>query len=331
MTRRRNMMKRSMVLFVAVLSAVVLLTAGDTSAATWPEKGKVINFYVGAGAGGGSDMAARLIAQFLEPELGVKFIIINKPPVQAAWTEFMQKSGKDGYTMMLATIPSGAPPYIDPDRKAIYGRKDFQLVANHAWSPAGLAVKKGKYKSLKELVDAAKANPGKIKITAAGPLTPADFGIIVLEKTAGISVGHMFFDQQGEQRAALLGEHVDCEANISFEFIPGQKSGEIETLAILDTKPNPYLPGVKTAEEQGYKNTSVGYGAGIAVKTGTPQAIIDRVAAAVEKIGKTKEYQDMCQKLGLLPEVMTGKKYEEAWSYNDGMVKAVLDEMKKKK
>jgi tripartite-type tricarboxylate transporter receptor subunit TctC len=327
------MMKRFVMLFVAAVSALVLFSAGNAPAAAWPEKGRVITMYIPWGAGGGSDMAGRMIAQFLEPELGVKVVVLNKPGggSQVGTTEYLQKAGTDGYTILLASLPSSHAAYLDPDRKAMYGMKDIQLVANFGWSPAGLAVKKGKYKTLKELVDKAKANPGKVRITAGGPLSPADLAIILLEKSAGISVGHMFYDQQGEQRAALLGEHVDAESNPSFELVPGQKSGEIETLAIFDTTRSIYLPDVKTAEEQGFKDIVIGYGAGFSYKAGTHKAIVDKFASAVEKIGKIPEYQAKCEKLGLAPEILTGEKYAAVWKHSENIVKAVLDEMSQKK
>jgi tripartite-type tricarboxylate transporter receptor subunit TctC len=328
--RVEEIMRRFIICLVAGIS-VVALVAGTASAATWPEKGKVIPLYVGAGAGGGADMAGRAIAQLLEPEMGVKFVIINKAPVQACFQEFLAKSGTDGYTLILGTTPSAHAPYLDPDRKATYSMKDIQLVVNYASSPVAMGVKKGRYKSLKEVVDKAKANPGKVKITASGPLTPADYGIILLEKTAGVSFGHMFFDQQGEQRAALLGDHVDVESNISFELIPGQKSGEIETLAVLDTKESIYLPGVKTAEAQGFKGVNVGYGVGLSVKMGTPKAIVDTLASTVKKISTKPECLDLFKKLGLGVDVKTGQEYADAWKYSEDIVKAVLDDMKKMK
>jgi tripartite-type tricarboxylate transporter receptor subunit TctC len=327
---KEKIIKR-LVTAMAVVSIAVLMMVGNASAASWPEKGKTITLYVCAGAGGGADMAARAIVSFLEPELGVKFVVINKPPEQAGMTEFVRKSGTDGYTMVLMTAPRAHAPYLDPDRKAVYSMKDIQLVSSFASSPVGIAVKKGRYKSLKELVDAAKANPGKIMMSASGPLSNADFGIILLERSAGISAAHMFFDQEGQARAALLGNHTDAEFNLSFELIPGQKSGEIEILAILDNKENIYLPGIKTAEAQGYKNTKVEYSAGLGFKMGTPKAIVDTLASTLKKISTKPEFLDMFKRLGLVVDVKTGQEYADSWKYSEGIVKAVLDDMKKQK
>jgi tripartite-type tricarboxylate transporter receptor subunit TctC len=324
--------KKRIVIGMAMLAAVALLvTAGICSAASWPEKGKVLTFYIASGAGGGSDMAGRAMASFLEKELGIKIVIINKPGAgsQIGVTEFLAKSGTDGYTMVMANAPVCIGPYVDPDRKAPYNyNRDIILAVNYAFSPCAVAVKKGgKYKSFKDFVDAARANPGKISGTASGPLVQNDLAMALVEKAAGTKLAHMFFDSQGEQRACLLGDHCDAEFNNDFELIAGQKSGEIETLAIFDKQPVASLPGVPTAESLGYKiYMSAGYGLGF--KTGTPKAIIDTVAAAVERSAKTAEMQTMFSKMGLGIRIMTGKDFADYWKYQEGVVTDVIAGMK---
>jgi tripartite-type tricarboxylate transporter receptor subunit TctC len=328
--------KKRIVIGMATVAAVaVLLTVGMVgigSAATWPEKGKVLTFYIASGAGGGSDMAGRAMSTFLEKELGVKIVIINKPGAgsQIGVTEFLAKSGTDGYTMVMANAPVCIAPYVDPDRKAPYNyNKDIILAVNYAFSPCAVAVKKGgKYKTLKDFMEAVRANPGKISGTASGPLVQNDLAMALVEKTVGVKLAHMFFDSQGEQRACLLGGHCDAEFNNDFELIAGQKSGEIETLAIFDKQPVASLPGVPTAESLGYNiYMSAGYGLGF--KTGTPKAVIDTVAAAVERAAKTPEMQTMFGKMGLGIRVMTGKDFADYWKYQEDVVKDVIAGMKK--
>ena len=220
-------MKHFVILLVTMVSIVVLITADDSSAANWPEKDKVITLYVAGGAGGAADIPARALVQCLEPELGNKIVVVNRPPNQVGTTEYLAKAGTDGYTILFANSPTTHVAYLDPDRKAPYSRKDFMMVTGVGSGPSGVAVLKGsRFKTLKDLVEAAKANPGKIRATASGPFTLGDFGIVTLEKAAGVKFTRMYYDQQGEQRAALLGGHADAEFNGAFEFLPGQKSGD---------------------------------------------------------------------------------------------------------
>ncbi len=311
----------------------VLLMAGTVSAGEWPDKGKILTMYVASGAGGGSDMAGRMIAQVLEKELGVKVVVVNKPGggSQIGVTEYLSKAGTDGYTILAANTPVTISPYMDPSRKATYNLgKDIQLAVSYGFSPCAVAVKKGgKYKSLKDLVEAARANPGKIKGTASGPLVQNDLAMVLLNKVAGIQIARMYFDQQGEQRAALLGDHVDAEFNNDFELIGGQKSGEIETLAIWDKQPVAELPGVKTGEAQGYPvYMAAAYGLGY--KTGTPQEVLDKVEAAVIRGAKKPENLELFKKIGLNVRVMTGKEYRVYWTGIENVVGDVIKETAKK-
>lgn len=324
--------KRFGVLSVMAMCVAVVFLAVSVSEAAWPEKGKVLTILAASGAGGGTDMAARMIAQVLEKELGIRVVVVNKGGggSQIGVTEYLAKAGTDGYMILAANTPVTISPYMDPSRKATYhlGR-DLVLAGAYGWSPCAVAVKKGgKYKTLKDLVEAAKANPGKVKGTASGPLVQNDLAMVLLNKVAGVEIARMYFDQQGEQRAALLGNHVDAEFNNDFELIAGQKSGEIETLAIWDKVPAAALPGVPTGESLGYPvYMAAAYGLGY--KTGTPQEIVDKVEAALLRGVKKPENLELFKKIGLEAKVMTGKEYREYWTGIEKVVGEVIQGMKR--
>lgn len=325
--------KRFGVLFAAVCVAALLM-AGIASAADWPAKDKVLTILAASGAGGGTDMAARAIAQVLEKELGLKVVVVNKGGggSQIGVTEYMAKAGTDGYMLLAANTPVTISPYMDPDRKATYNlSRDLLMAGGYGFSPCAVAVKKGgKYKSLKDLVADAKANPGKIKGTASGPLVQNDLAMVLLNKVAGINIARMYFDEQGQQRAALLGGHVDAEFNNDFELIAGQKSGEIETLAIWDKEPAKSLPGVPTGESLGFPvYMAAAYGLGY--KTGTPQAIVDKVEAAMLQGLKKPEAAAIFGKIGLNVKAMTGKEYLTYWKGIEAVVGDVIKTSKEAK
>lgn len=319
--------KRFGVLLATAVCVAVLLMVGTVSAAAWPEKGKVLTILAASGAGGGTDMAARAIAQILEKELGLKVVVVNKGGggSQIGVTEYMAKAGTDGYMLLAANTPVTISPYMDPDRKATYNlSRDLVMAGSYGFSPCAVAVKKGgKYKSLKDLVAAAKANPGKIKGTASGPMVQNDLAMVLLNKAAGVDIARMYFDEQGQQRAALLGDHVDAEFNNDFELIAGQKSGEIETLAIWDKEPAKALPGVPTGESLGFPvYMAAAYGLGY--KTGTPQAIVDKVEAAMLRGLKKPEAAALFAKIGLNVKAMTGKEYLTYWKGIEDVVGDVI-------
>jgi tripartite-type tricarboxylate transporter receptor subunit TctC len=317
----------------AVVNAQIMMTSGNASAANWPEKGKPITLIVPYGAGGGSDMIFRAMQPFLEAELGTKFVIVNKPGggSQIGTTEYLNKAGTDGYTLLNCVLSSFPAVYLDPARKAPYSRKDFQLITNIASNSIGIAVKKdSRYKSLKDLVAAAKANPGKVLIASTGPMSTPDVAIFAIEKAAGVKFGHMFFDGQGEMRAALLGGHIDGEANPILELVPGHKSGEIEVLVNTGDSRFKGLPDVMTAEEQGYK-AYLYSSQGLTYKAGTPKEIVDAMATAVKRISENPEFQKLFDKLAINLRIISGKEYDDFWSQTESLVGAALIELRARK
>jgi tripartite-type tricarboxylate transporter receptor subunit TctC len=326
-----KIMKRFVILLVAVASAAIPLITGNTSAATWPEKGKLMTIYVSTGAGGSIDMNVRLYQPYLEKELGIKTVVLNKPGGAnvIGITEFVNKSGTDGYTV-LALTPSFFATYLDPSRKATFKRQDIKLCASITATSLGIAVKKGRYKTLKDLVEAARANPGKISIACASALSIGDMGVYKLEQAAGVKFAHIPFDLAGEQRAALLGGHADAEVNPKEEQTSGHKSGEIEMLTILAEKESKFAPGIKPVVELGYNAAMESY-SGFGFKAGTPQEIVDTMAAAVKRIAANPDFQKQAEKMNIDARVLVGKEYEDYHNHFEAFVKGLIDDLSKKK
>ena len=152
--------------------AVVLLTALPASA--FPDKGKPVSIVVPYGAGGGSDGAARALAPFLEKALGTRVNVVNKGGAgsQVGMT-YVANSKPDGYTLGYGLWPTLIAIYIDPARKAQFKRDSFIPVALHMIDPGVIAVKADSpFKTLKDLVDAAKKSPEKVKVSDNGLLNP---------------------------------------------------------------------------------------------------------------------------------------------------------------
>ncbi len=297
----------------------------------WPEKGKVITQNVPYGAGGGADISARTLQPLLEKELGVSMPIVNLAggSGQVGMTEFVKSSKPDGYMVVWTLIPNVQTSYLDPERKAVYSMKDLQLVANFAYDPILISVKKGsKFKTLKDLVDYAKANPGKVRASSSGLMGTSHVAGVQLEMAAGIKFAHMFFEQQGEQRAALLGEHLEVELNTTSETVSGVKDGELTALAVFDQQESKYLPGVPTAKSQGY-DVSMASSRGIAMKAGTPMANVNIMADAIKKIEADPANKVQFDKMNLGTKYLGPKDYQDYWAEKEKDIKAVMDASKK--
>lgn len=321
-------MIRSLVRLVSAVAVAVPLTCASQD---FPAKGKVITQIVPFGAGGGADITARTVQPWLEKELGVSMPIINKPGGggQVGFTDFVKTAKPDGYTIVWALLPGTPASYLDPKRQARFSRKDFKLVANVALDPVSIVVKAdSRHKTLQDLIAAAKASPGKIKATSAGVMVTSHTAAIQVELATGVRFAHLFYEQQGEQRAALLGGHADVEFNPVSETAADITSGQLRGLALCDAQPSKYVPKVPTAISQGVKCT-VASVRGIAVPAGTPDKVVAVLAAAVRKVLADPQNQKTLDKIGLATRYMAGKDYEAYWSEAEKTVQAVLDTLKK--
>jgi len=301
--------------------------------ASFPEKGKSIMWTVPWGAGGGGDITARAFQPLLEKELGVSITVLNKAGGggQTGLQEFLTTAKPDGYHIASTHLPNTPASYLDPERKATFALKDFQLVGNMVLDPVVFSVKKGSpYKTLKDLVDAAKANPGKIKLTSAGLMTNSHVAAIQLELAAGIKFAQMFYEQQGEQRAALLGGHADVEFNPVSETAGGVKDGDLIPLAIAAKEPSKYLPDVKTTASQGFPTVAMAAYRAISLPAGTPQDIVDKWVAALEKASKDPVSQAAFDKMNLAAKFMGPKELMTDWVEMEKIVQKIIDDTKKK-
>jgi len=306
-----------------------LLVAGLVAAPAWavafPQKGKSIQVIVGYAAGGSSDSAVRILASGLEKELGVPVVVVNKPGAngQIGLTALAQ-ARPDGYTIGTTNFPMAVVSYLEPERKAAYSRKSFQPLALHVNDPNLFAVRASSpYKTLKDLVDAAKAKPKSITVSS-GILVDDQFAILQFQKLAGIQLIQVNFPQ-GTSLAftPLLGGKIDLFAGNVGDILAQFKAGEVRILGIMDDKPSPFYPGVKTFEEQGYKvynSSSRGY----ALPAGTPKDVVDVLDSAIKKVVATDDHKRRMADLALTLKHLDAAEYARYWAEYEMTIKELL-------
>jgi len=246
---------------VAVLSVVGCVLAGavlSTSvwAASFPKKGKPINLIVTYGAGGSTDVMARVMASGLEKEIGTPVVVLNMPGAGGgiAYTELSQAK-PDGYTIGTMNAPAIIGHYLDPTRKAVYNRKSFELLALHVIDPGLMAVKADSpFKSVKDVIDAALAAPKKVTISTAGLMGDDHFAILQLQRITGAQFAIVHFAQGGSGGVmATLGGKIDVFIGNGADLGAQSRAGTMRILGVMDSQESPLLPGVRTFESQGYK------------------------------------------------------------------------------
>jgi len=292
----------------------------------FPQKGKVITLIVPNPAGGASDLAARLLAPLLEKELGIPVQVVDKAGAasQVGMTELAQ-SKPDGYTIGLTNLPGTITTYLDPERKAAFSRKDIQPVALHHVDPAAVAVRtESPYKTLKDLVDGAKANPTGIKASTDGLMGEDHLTTLQFGKLAGVEFTPVHFDGGAPANVALLGGHTDVRFGKVSTFIAPAKAGQVRVLAVMDKEPSKYYPDVKTAEALGYKLYMYST-RGVTAPGGTPKEIVDVLTGAIKKVMDTDEHKKKMDELGLTQRFQTAQEFYDNWTGIEEMVRPLLD------
>ncbi|TXT44730.1 MAG: Bug family protein [Spirochaetes bacterium] len=241
---------------VALATLLALCLAPLSAQANWPVKGKTIQLWIGFAAGSGTDSGARLMAAGLESELGVSIVPMNKPGAssQIMYSELARAKG-DGYVFGTINFPSAVVSYIDPDRKATYTKKNFDLLALHIVDPGIIAVlPNSPYKTLGDLVAAAKANPKKITITTSGIQSDEHFALLQLEEMSGAQFAFVHFSQGAAAAIApFLGGKVDAYTGNVADVISQHRAGQVRILGVMDDVRTRFYPDVPTFEEQGFK------------------------------------------------------------------------------
>jgi tripartite-type tricarboxylate transporter receptor subunit TctC len=330
-------MKRSVVSVVgAVFVAVLFMVAepGDCFGQTgtsFPEPGKAISIYVGFAAGGASDISARLLAVALEKQLGVPVQVVAKPGASSQIAmAALARSKPDGYTLGQGVFAPFLVTYLDPSRQASYTRKEFQAVAHYGFAAMVFAVKaSAPYKTLKDLVEAARANPGKIRVGTSGILSNSHMMALALERTAGVKFSYVHFRGSGEGIPAVLGGHVEVGAFGFPESVPQHRSGALRILASTEKASDKILPDVKTFVEQGYAVTLTSAN-GLITPAGTPKAIVQVLSDAVKKAVETPEFRDKAKTMGLTPDYMDTAHFEAWWSNYEKEVRPMIESNKGK-
>jgi tripartite-type tricarboxylate transporter receptor subunit TctC len=274
---------------VAGLALSVTACSGASKASSESYPTKPITFVMPYAAGGPSDTTARAYGACLGKLLGGTFVVENLD--SGAGAVAMQKlagAKPDGYTVGLST---NGPLVLNPmSNDLAYSQDDFQALGTMAAIPTLFAVPKdSQYKSLEELFDAAKANPGKISIGVPGATSSLATELKRLQKESGIEFALVPTSGSAELITNLLGGHIDAGFVNDYVDVEAQvKDGAIVPLAAAGEARSEAFPDAPTAKEAGFdvKTTSV---YGLFAPKGLPQPVAEKLESGVETCSKDAE------------------------------------------
>jgi tripartite-type tricarboxylate transporter receptor subunit TctC len=330
---RRRVASRATGLALALVAAsLVVAERTHAQAAREFPAGKTITIVVPYAAGGTTDASGRFLAKGLERELKTSVQIVNKPGAasQVALTGLVNAK-PDGYTLSYAVLPTVITHYLDPSRQAPYTRKSFQPVAHHWQVPAMIAVRANNaYQTLRDLVEAARANPGTVTISDSGLMTNPHLTVLLLEKAAGVKFASVHFTGGAPSVTALLGGHVTALAGGVSDAVARVQSGEFRVLGVAADQESEFLPGVPTMKAQGFDVVSVS-AAGILAPAGTPREVVEILARATRKVVESDEHKSDLNRYGGIARYYLGPdEYAAFWADYEARLEPVLKEIRAK-
>lgn len=278
---------RMLVHFALLVGAAVTLAGAEPSSAqTWPAH--PIKFVVAAPAGSSIDVLARTIGDKLKDRLGQPVVVENRPAAGGtAATDFVAKSTPDGYTMVMSfNGPLAFGPHLysklpyDPQR-------DLAAVVITSSQPNVLAVTASlPVKSVKELVDYAKANPGKLSYASVGNGSSSHLTMELLKSTAGVDIVHVPFNGSPPAVTATIQGETQLMFAVMQPLQAQIQAGKLRALAVTASKRFALLPDLPTIAESGYPGFEAVAWNGALVAAGTPRAVIERLNVEINAILK---------------------------------------------
>jgi len=293
-----------------LVAVLMLFACGIAHAAEYPNR--PINLMVAFPAGGGTDVAARILASIAEKVIGQSIVVVNKGGAggQVGWTD-LSRQKPDGYNIGFINLPGMNTVILDPDRKAVFNVDSFTPIINQVLDPGVIWVKADSpYKTLKDLIAAARKNPNKISTVTTGVLSDDHLAILMVEEAnPGAIFRIVHLDGGAPQMTAILGGHVEVAFDNVGSIVKRVKSGELRALAVLDTVRSKFLPDVPTTVELGMPNAISNSTRGIAGPKGMPPAIVKALQDGFAKAIADPEHVKKMEETGIALKVMVGDEY----------------------
>ncbi|MBU6272768.1 MAG: tripartite tricarboxylate transporter substrate binding protein [Betaproteobacteria bacterium] len=299
MTRRRPLVAALTALTLVPLAALPLAVAAQA----WPSK--PVRIVVPFPPAGTTDILARALAPELQKAFGQPFVVENKPGAGGnIGAEAGARAAADGHTLTLcaagfmAVNPSLYPklPY-DPVR-------DFAPVALLVKAPLLLVVNPAvPARSTRELVEWARANPGRLTIGNGGQGTAQHLGGELFTAAAGIRAVHLPYKGSAPATTDLLAGVFDAQFDNMVTLLPHVKSGRLRALGVSSSARVPVLPEVPTIAESALPGFETGTWYGIVAPAATPVPVLERLNREVARIVALPDVAERLQAMGLLPAV----------------------------
>ncbi len=310
---------KTRVLLAATACAAGILQSAGAWAQAWPAK--PVRVVVPFPPGGSTDIVARIVAQKLGERLGQSMVIENRGGAGGTLgAAQVAKAAPDGYTLLVAStsthiVAPGVYPKLEYDPV-----KDFAPVSLMAVSPYLLVVNPAlPAKSVKELVELARRQPGKLNYASAGVGSTTHLAMEMLKSASNTYMLHIPYNGNGPAGTAVIGGQVEILFGSLPALLPHAKGGRVRALAVGTLTRAPSMPEVPTVAESGYPGFDASLWLAVMAPAGTPQQIIERLHKEIVTVVQAADTREALDKAGAEP--LTSSPAELAAVVRDGVVK----------
>ena len=291
---------RSLAAYFAIM--LLALTGHDA----WPQAARTIKIVVPFPPGGSADILARLLGEQISKAQGPTVVIENRPGAGASLAyEAVARAVPDGNTLVI----NGNSLVINPNlRKVNYDPlTSFEPVCYLLSSPQVIVVNSASpYRTLGDLIAAARAKPGELSMAGVGPGATQHIGIELFKRVAKVDLIYVPYSGGAPAINALLGEHVTSVLQNYSEVVEQVKAGKLRALAVTTTKRIEPLPDVPTVAELGFKDYDVEVWFGVVAPAKTPKDAVAQLSGWFTAAMQAPDVKPKLLNLGLYPVGMCG-------------------------
>jgi tripartite-type tricarboxylate transporter receptor subunit TctC len=278
--------------------AGLLLCAFSAVAAAQGFPSKTIRLISGVSPGAASDTMARVLSEKLAASLGQPVIVENRLGAGGAIAaKYVASAEPDGHTISVYTSAFSIAPILNP---ATFDPKDLTAVATLGSVPTVLVVHPSKgYRSLADVVAAAKAKPGQLVATNAGTGSSTHMNLERFRLAAGVEFLNVPMKGPSEAMSEVISGRADLYFAPVFSILPHVKEGRLQPLAVGSPKRTPLFPDLPTTVEAGYPNSDYNFWIGALVATRTPREIVQRLNREFNAALQQPDVKERMKNLGV--------------------------------
>jgi tripartite-type tricarboxylate transporter receptor subunit TctC len=284
----------------SIAQAALILGFSGLVHAAYPDK--PIKLIVPYPPGGATDVIGRILAKNLGESLGQQVLVENRSGAGGnIGAEAVAKATPDGYTLLMGAVTSHSTMATLEKGKLRYDiLKDFAPVMIVGSVPLVVVVNPNvPVRTLKGLVDYAKANPDKLNYASSGAGAPQRMGAEIFQKEAGIKITHIPYKGSGPAMTDLVAGQVNMMVETVPAALPFITAGQLRPLAVTTAKRISMLPDVPTTAESGMPTLEVSSTFGVLAPVGTPMTIVDQLNSAIAKLLINPEVKEAFLKQGV--------------------------------